>query len=72
MKSSSQLKSLTFPSTFAFTLETSCIILLYYIIVARNIYAPTRVKMRRLSKSTDRKSGQVVKNNVTIKLDDMS
>ena len=43
-----------------------------YIIVARNIYVPTRVKIRRLSKSTDRKSGKVVKNNVTIKLDDMS
>ena len=43
-----------------------------YIIVARNIYVPTHVKIRWLWKSTDRKSGQAVKNNVTIKLDDMS
>lgn len=43
-----------------------------YIIVARNIYVPTRVKIRWMWKSTDRKSEQAVKNNVTIKLDDMS
>ena len=70
MKGSSQRKSWTSPSTFALYARNFMHCL--YIIVARNIYVPTRVKIRRLSKSTDRKSGQVVKNNVTIKLDDMS